>query len=50
MSPRFSFHRLDGTTIGRQRTYFFIIFQPPEDWIAAERISFKLESVLDVRK
>ena len=44
------FHRLDGIAIGRQRTYFFIIFQPPQDWVTAERISFKLVSVLDVRK
>jgi len=44
------FHRLDGIAIGRERAYFFIIFQPPQNWVAAERISFKLESVLDVRK
>jgi len=44
------FHRLDGVAIGRQRAYFFIIFQPPQDWVAAERISFELVSVLDVRK
>ena len=42
------FHRLDGIAIGRQRTYFFIVFQPPQDWVATERISFKLVSVLDV--
>jgi hypothetical protein len=34
------FHRLDGIAIGRQMTYFFIIFQPPQNWVAAERISF----------
>jgi hypothetical protein len=39
------FHRFDGIAIGRQRVYFFIIFQPPQDWVAAERISFKLVSV-----
>ena len=46
------FHRLDGIAIGRQRAHFFIIFifQPPENWAAAERISFKLASVLDVRQ
>src|SRR5258708_31273683 len=44
------FHRLDGIAIGRERANFFIIFQPPQNWVAAERISFKLESVLDVRK
>jgi len=44
------FHRLDGVAIGRQRAYLFIIFQPPQNWVAAERISFKLVSVLDVRK
>jgi hypothetical protein len=44
------FHRLDGIAIGRQRAYFFIIFQPSQNWVAAERISFKLVSVLDVRK
>jgi hypothetical protein len=44
------FHRLDGIAIGRQRANFFVILQPPQDWVAAERISFKLVSVLDVRK
>ena len=44
------FHRLDGIAIGRQRTYFFIVFQPPQHWVTAERISFKLVSVSDVRK
>jgi len=44
------FHRLDGIAIGRQRAHLFIIFQPPQNWIAAERISFKLVAVLDVRK
>jgi hypothetical protein len=44
------FHRLDGIAIGRQRSYFFIVFQTPQNWVAAERISFKLVSVLDVRK
>ena len=44
------FHRLDGIAIGSQRTYFFIIFQPTQDWVTAERISFKLVSVLNVRK
>src|ERR1035437_8718237 len=44
------FHRLDGVAIGRQRAYLFIIFQPPQNWVTAERISFKLVSVLDVRK
>jgi hypothetical protein len=29
------FHRLDGIAIGRQRANFFIIFQPPENWVAA---------------
>ena len=44
------FQRLDGIAIGRQRACFFIIFQVPQNWVAAERISFKLVSVLDVRK
>src|ERR1017187_91732 len=44
------FQRLDGTAIGRQRAYFFIIFHPPQNWVAAERVSFKVVSVLDVRK
>lgn len=30
--------------------YFFIVFQTPRDWVAAERVSFKLVSVLAVRK
>src|ERR1039457_1168515 len=44
------FHGFDGIAIGRQRAYFFIIFQPSQNWVATERISFKLVSVLDVRK
>ena len=44
------FQRLDGIAIGGQRAYFFIIFQPPQNWVAAERISFKLVPVLDVRQ
>jgi hypothetical protein len=44
------FQRLDGIAIRRQRAYFFIVFQMPQNWIAAERISFKLVSVFDVRK
>jgi len=44
------FHRLNGIAIGRQRTYFFTIFQPPQNGVAAERISFKLVAVLEVRK
>ena len=44
------FHRFDGIAIGGQRAYFFIIFQPPQNWVAAERISFKLVSILDVRQ
>jgi hypothetical protein len=44
------FQRLDRIAIGRQRANFFITFQPPQNWVAAERISFKLVSVLDVRK
>jgi hypothetical protein len=43
-------HRFDGIAIRRQRAYFFIIFQPPQNWVAAERISFELVSLLDVRK
>jgi hypothetical protein len=31
----------------RQRAYFFIIFQSPQNWVAAERIRFKLVSVFD---
>ena len=42
--------RLDGIAIGRLRAYFFIIFQVPQNWTAAERISFKLVSMLHVRK
>jgi hypothetical protein len=44
------FHRLDGIAIGGQWAYFLIIFQPHENRVAAERISFKLVSVLDVRE
>ncbi len=44
------FQRLDGIAVGRQRPNFFIIFQPPQNSVAAERISFKLVSTLDVRK
>jgi hypothetical protein len=44
------FRRFDGIAIGGQRAYSFTIFQPPQNWVAAERISFKLASVLDVRK
>jgi hypothetical protein len=40
------FHRLDGIAIGRQRAYFFIVFQPPQNGVAAERISFKLVALL----
>ena len=29
------FHRLDCIAIGRQRAYFFVIFRPPQDWVAA---------------
>ncbi|HEV8047151.1 MAG TPA: hypothetical protein VGP35_05455 [Terriglobales bacterium] len=43
-------HRLDGIAIGRKSAYFLIIFQGPQDWVAAEGISFKLVSILDVRK
>jgi hypothetical protein len=42
--------RLDGITIGRQRAYFFTIFQVPQNWVAVQRISFKLVSTFDVRK
>ena len=44
------FHRFDGIATGGQRTHFFIVFQPPKNWIAAKRIGFKLVSVLDVRQ
>ena len=44
------FHCLDAIASGRQRAYFFIVFQTSQNWVAAERISFKLVSVLDVRK
>ena len=44
------FRRFDGIAIGGQRAYSFTIFQPPQNWVAAERISFELASVLDVRK
>ena len=44
------FYRFDGIAIGGQRAYSIIIFRPPQNWVAAERISFKLVSVLDVRK
>ena len=30
------FHRFDGIATGGQRAHFFIIFQPPQNWIAAE--------------
>jgi hypothetical protein len=42
--------RLDGIAIRRQRAYFFIIFRPPQNWVATERIGFKLVSILDVRQ
>ena len=29
------FHGLDGFAIGRQRANFFVIFQAPQDWVAA---------------
>ena len=44
------FHRLDRISIGRQRAYFFIIFQLPQNRVAAERICFKLVSVFHVRQ
>ena len=44
------FQCLDGIAIGRQSAYFFIIFQSTQNWVAAERISFELISVFDVRK
>ena len=44
------FQRLDGIAIGRQRAYFYIILQSPQNWIAAERISFKLLALLHVRQ
>src|ERR1700733_15801082 len=44
------FHRFDGIAIGGQWAYSFTIFQPPQNWVAAERISFKLAFVLDVRQ
>jgi hypothetical protein len=31
------FHRLDGIAIGRQRAYFFIVFQTPQSWVCTER-------------
>ena len=44
------FQCLDGIAIGRQSAYFFIIFQSTQNCVAAERISFELISVFDVRK
>ena len=44
------FHRLDCISIGRQRSYFFIVFQVPQNRVAAERISFKLVAVFQVRE
>ncbi len=44
------FHRLDRTATGRKGAYFFIVFQTPQNWVATERIGFKLVSDLDVRK
>ena len=44
------FQRFDGIAIGGQRAYFFIFFQTPQNWIAAEQISLKLVSILDVRQ
>src|ERR1019366_910256 len=44
------FHRLDGIAIGRQRAYFLMIFQPPQNWVTAERISFKPVALLHVRE
>ena len=44
------FHRFDGIAISGQGAYFFIVIQAPQNWVAPERISLKLVSVLDVRK
>jgi hypothetical protein len=44
------FHRLDGIAIGGPRAYFFIVFQTPQNWVAAEGVRFKPVSALDVRK
>ncbi len=44
------FERLDGIAIGREGADYFVVFQWAENWVAAERISFKLVSVLDVRQ
>ena len=51
MSPRCSI-ALTVLRLADRGAHFFIIFifQPPENWAAAERISFKLASVLDVRQ
>ncbi len=35
-------HRFDCVPIRGERSVYFIIFQPTQDWIATERIGFKL--------
>jgi len=40
----------DGVAIGGQGAYFVIVLRSPQNRVAAERISFKLVSVLDVRQ
>jgi hypothetical protein len=42
------FQRLDCIAIGGQRAYFFVIFQVSQNWVAAERIGFKLVPILNV--
>ena len=42
------FQRLDGIAIGGKGTDFLVVFQVPQNWVAAERIGFKLVSILDV--
>ncbi len=44
------FQRLNGIAISRQRAYLFIIFQAPQNWIATQRIGFKLLALLHVQK
>jgi len=42
--------RLDGIAIGRESAYYFVVLQSAQNRVAAERISFKMVSVLDVRQ
>ena len=44
------FQRLNRIAIGRKGADYFVVFQSAQNRVAAERISFKPVSVLDVRQ